>query len=63
MTMLRICRADGCMTKTLGEFCINHEAARTGDRSLELDLRLAPPTRMTHSGGSSRLARAGGHGR
>ena len=26
MGMLRICAAEGCETKTLGELCIDHEA-------------------------------------
>jgi hypothetical protein len=29
MAMLRICAADGCEIKTLGELCIHHEPART----------------------------------
>ncbi len=29
MPMLRICSAEGCVTKTLGDLCIRHEPVRT----------------------------------
>ena len=28
MAMLRICAADGCVIKTLGEYCIDHDPPR-----------------------------------
>jgi hypothetical protein len=31
MGMLRVCSADGCETKTLGAYCIEHEDPSEGD--------------------------------
>jgi hypothetical protein len=30
MAMLRVCTADGCETKTLGLYCVEHERDTTG---------------------------------
>ena len=31
MGMLRVCTADGCETKTLGLYCVDHEATNAGE--------------------------------
>jgi hypothetical protein len=41
MGMLRICAADGCETKTLGAFCIEHESLpwHAGEQPVARSLR------------------------
>jgi hypothetical protein len=36
MGMLRVCTADGCETKTLGPYCIEHEQEETGEDFAEV---------------------------
>ena len=60
MTMLRTCAADGCMTKTLGEFCIDHEAARGPVRSAGFDFkRVQPRGRMRSISESEKFSPTG----
>ena len=45
MSMLRICAAPGCETRSLGQFCLTHEESSLSHRpSLrQMRLRLLPP--------------------
>jgi hypothetical protein len=41
MAMLKLCAAPGCATRTLGEFCINHEGLPSDQRARRLANLLA----------------------
>jgi hypothetical protein len=49
MGMLRICAAEGCETKTLGEFCIDHELTLGTEAPVGILLSFVPAGFSTRS--------------